>query len=78
MNKITDKIILKLHYIDEKLTNIAYAIQGAKNDIINPQLLSQDEMKVALTELNKNNFPCSTIEEAFNIATIKQTCNQCK
>ena len=28
-------------------------------------------MEVAITELNKNNFPCSTIEEAFNIATIK-------
>ena len=70
-DKIPDNIILKLHYIDEELTNIAYAIHWAKNDIINPQMLSQDEMEAALTELNKNNFPYSTIEEAFNIATIK-------
>lgn len=70
-NKIPENIILKLHYIDEELTNIAYAIHWAKNDIINPQLLSQEEMEAALTELDKNNFPYSTIEEAFNIATIK-------
>ena len=70
-DKIPDNIILKLHYIDEELTNMAYAIHWAKNYIINPQLLSQDEIEEALTELNKNNFPYTTIEEVFNIATIK-------
>ena len=29
-DKIPDNIILKLHYIDEELTNIAYAIIGLK------------------------------------------------
>ena len=47
-DKIPDNIILKLHFIDEELTNIAYAIHWAKNDIINPQLLSKDEMEAAL------------------------------
>lgn len=70
-DKILEYIILKLQYIDEELTNIAYAIHWAKNDIINPFLLSREEIEAALSEIDENNYPYSTIEEAFNIATIK-------
>lgn len=73
--KIPENIILKLQYMDEELTNIAYAIHWAKENIINPQLLSREEMEAILTQLDKNNFPYSTVEEAFNIATIKLATN---
>ena len=76
VDKIPENIILKLQYIDEELTNIAYAIHWAKNNIINPQLLGKEEMQAALIELDKNNFPYSNIEEAFNIATIKLASNE--
>jgi hypothetical protein len=53
------------------LDNIIFAIHWAKKDIINPQILNQQEIAIALQQINTNNLKYATIENALNFANIK-------
>jgi hypothetical protein len=69
-NTIPD-LYFELQFIDNEIENILYAIHWSKQNIINPVILDQHEIKEALSQINKNNLPYTTIENAFNFASIK-------
>lgn len=74
-NSYKDNLVLSLQYklkfLKEELINIKYAIHWAKSGIVNTMLLSQDEIKMALSILENEHLPYGTIEEALEFAKIK-------
>lgn len=73
-NRINNEVVLSIQYrlrlVKEELTNIKFAIQWAKNAIINSMLLSKSEVKIIIDTFQKENLPFNTVEEALEIANI--------
>lgn len=73
-NYITNEIIINLQnrirLIKEQLININYAIQWAKNGIINSLILNKFEIKIALDKLREERMPFASAEEAVEYAKV--------
>lgn len=69
---------IKLRFTKEELTNIKYAIQWAKQNIINSFLLNKKEIKLTLEKITDDNILFTSIEEALEFANIKVLYNQKK
>lgn len=70
-NTVAISIQVKLRIVKEDLQNIKYAIQWAKNNIINSILLNKKEVHLALDMLNKEKIEYSSVEEALEFAKVK-------
>lgn len=65
----------KIRIIKESIINIKYAIQWAKNNIINSFLLNKAEMHLTISQLEKENMPFDNIEEALELANVNVLTN---
>lgn len=78
VNEAALSMQIKLRFIKEELTNIKFAIQWAKQNIINSFLLNKKEIKIALEKITDDNILFTSIEEALKFANIKVLYNQRK
>lgn len=78
VNEAALSMQIKLRFTKEELTNIKYAIQWAKQNIINSFLLNKKEIKIALEKMTDDNILFTSIEEALEFANIKILYNQKK
>lgn len=74
-NSISNTVIIsmqtRLRLVKEKLQNIKYAIQWAKDNIINSVILNKNETNIVIKTLNKEKFPFASTEEALEFANVK-------
>lgn len=70
-NQSVTQIQYKLKLIKEEITNIKYAVHWAKLGIINPILLSQDEIKILTNILDTDHLPYTSTEEALDFSETK-------
>jgi len=66
----------KMNILKEEITNIDYAMQWAKVDVINSFILSEKEIFQAKQFLDSENFPYNSLEEALGFANIKIATNE--
>lgn len=78
-NRIDNGIALslqgKIRMIKEEIINIKYAIQWARLGIINSLILNKKEIELTLEELEAENMPFNTAEEALELADVSVLSN---
>lgn len=69
-NEIAINLQNKIRLIKEEIVNIKYAIQWARIGIVNSIILNKKEIDLAIKEMNKENMPFDTAEDALELAKV--------
>jgi len=79
-SKYVDELALiiqnRLRLVKEEILNIKYAIQWAKNGVINTVLFNKNEIQKATETIVNDRLPFETIEEALECANVKILANK--
>lgn len=68
-------LLFKIKLIKEELTNIIYAIELAKENIVNSNIMSKNEINIILDKMDKEIIPYTNIEQAIKFADVKIASN---
>lgn len=75
-NEFLESIQYKVKLLKEDLTNVNYAIHWAKSNVVNSMMLTSKEISLAIKNLDEENLPYTTPEEALNFANVKIVTNK--
>ncbi|XP_062540346.1 uncharacterized protein LOC134208377 [Armigeres subalbatus] len=70
------RILFHLNYLIEKLNQIIETITLAKLGLLNEKVLSQQEIEILITDLNKQNVTGNTVLEAISYTTTSIVSNK--
>ncbi len=68
----------RIRLIKEELINIRYAIQWAKENIINSVILSKEELELSINKLKEDEIPFKSAEEALELSKVNVLNNEMK
>ncbi|XP_075150854.1 uncharacterized protein LOC142224962 [Haematobia irritans] len=78
INEAAISLQIKLRFVKEELINIRYAIEWAKQNVINSVLLNKEEIKKTLSKLVEDKFSFSSVEQALELSNVKVLYNKKK